>query len=225
MRLSSFVVAFLVFLFAILISLHTLRVSAAAFGASSSSTHSSGGFSSSGSSSHSSSSSPSHASGTSSSTPHGSTSSKLSSPAKASSTNESESEKRGRSFFHPFRKREPFQKAAFARLPHCWKGECTVCPPGSRSRGGACFAGNSCLSGQAWNGFSCGVLYERFWSNNCRDLAAELEAQRARMRAFPGDPGEALRYQRLLEQYQRCLQRSSVVSYVPFSDTLLYDIP
>lgn len=217
MRLSGFIVSFILFVAAILIVSHRSWANSSAGASSSSGGHSSGGVSSSSSGSHSSATgSTSHVSGTSSAA-HAAMPSKVSSP-------ENQAERKGRSFFHPFRKREPVE-AALKPMPRCWKGDCRVCPPGSRGKGGACVVTNTCLSGQAWNGFTCGVLYDRFWSNNCRSLAAQLEAERTRMRAFPGDPGEALRYRTLLEQYEQCLQRNRLFSHLPFSDPSLYDFP
>jgi len=55
--------------------------------------------------------------------------------------------------------------------------------------------------GQSWNGFACGAPY-RF--NDCSALAAQLEEERRHMKG-QSDPGQALFYRFLQQQYESCL--------------------
>jgi hypothetical protein len=131
-------------------------------------------------------------------------------------------EKRSFSSFlrHPFKKQKVVATKEFKRPPRCLKGPCPVCPPGeSRGGNGACVvANNACAAGQSWNGFACGGQY---WFNDCRDLANQLAAQRRRMQG-QSDPGQALFYRLLQQQYESCMTRygSSTFSNAFRFDTL-----
>ena len=103
---------------------------------------------------------------------------------------------------HPFKKPKP---VADNKRPPCRKEPCPVCPPGSSRHGGACgpvFVSNVYGAGQLWNGFTCGQA----WLEDCRTLAHELAAERQQMHGQV-DPFQSLRYQRLQEQYDRCMAR------------------
>ena len=228
MRLSGLVIAVLLFFSTILPAQHS-----SAAGASSSSGSSSSGSSSSGSS-HSSSGSSGSISGSSSShaSPVGGSDRSLSagrissaggSSGKAGSTairstngvkanvripqkspSSLKPEKKSFASFlkHPFKKPRP---VADNKRPPCRKEPCPVCPPGASRHGGACgpvFANNVCGAGQLWNGFTCGQA----WLEDCRTLAHELAAKRQQMQGQV-DPFQSLRYQRLQEQYDRCMER------------------
>ncbi len=121
---------------------------------------------------------------------------------------------------HPFKKPKPVATAQFKR---CLRGPCPVCPPGESGTGnGACVANNPCAPGQSWNGFACGVPY-RF--NDCSALAGQLAAERRRMQER-NDPGEALFYRLLLEQYQSCLARPGAwAGRSPLLLDTLFDTP
>ncbi|MGA7849798.1 MAG: hypothetical protein WCA13_11890 [Terriglobales bacterium] len=77
---------------------------------------------------------------------------------------------------------------------------------------------NACSSGQAWNGFACGVPY---WSNDCEALAGQMADQRRQMEG-QSDYGQALRLRQLQDQYDQCLRRFG--SY-PFFSAFLFDTP
>jgi len=78
------------------------------------------------------------------------------------------------------------------------------------------------LSGQAWNGFACGLPY---WSNDCEALARQLAAHRRQMQG-QNDYGQSLRLRLLQEQYEQCLRRSRVpFGAYAFNDASLFDIP
>ncbi len=212
MRLSGLVVAALLLVSATLFAQHTSGSS----GSSSSSSAGSSGWSSSGAShssysggsssstgSHNSSNSASHVASTGAAASHPSPSTKL-----PSAQENAAREKKGfRSFLrHPFRKPKPVQAAEFKRPVPCLKAPCPVCPSGqSRSGNGACVpsvvASNVCPPGQFWNGFACGVQY-RF--NDCSALAEQLAARERQMRG-QNDPGHALFYRLLRQQYESCL--------------------
>ena len=185
-----------------------------------SSGHSSGGASSSGFS-HSSSSTSSAGNHTSTtSTSHSAAPSKISSTGSAAKDKDNASfeKKSSRSFFHPFRK--PVTATEFKT---CLKAPCPVCPGGARNSAGACVpVSQSCRTGQAWNGFSCGLTN---WNNDCSSLARQLSAQKQQMQSQT-DYGQSLRYRMLQNQYQQCLMRdrSNRGTYA-FNSALLLDTP
>jgi len=214
MRFPGLLVAALLLVSATLFAQHTSGSS----GSSSSSSASSSGWSSSGAShtsysggsssstgSHNSSNSASHVASTGAAASHPSPSTKL-----ASAKENAAREKKGfRSFLrHPFRKPKPVQTAEFKRPVPCLKAPCPVCPSGqSRSGNGACVpsvvASNVCQPGQFWNGFGCGGQY---WFTDCSTLADQLAAMRRQMLG-QSDPGQALFYRWLRQQYESCLAR------------------
>lgn len=219
MRLSGLVIAALLFFSTILPAQHS---SAAGASSSSGSSHSSSG--SSGSISGSSSSHASPVGGSDRSLSASRTSSAGGSSRKAGSTavrstngvkanvgipqkspSSSKPEKKSFASFlkHPFKKPRP---VADNKRPPCRKEPCPVCPPGASRHGkGACgpvFVSNVCGAGQLWNGFTCGQA----WLEDCRALEHELAAERQQMQGQV-DPFQSLRYQRLQEQYDRCMAR------------------
>jgi hypothetical protein len=224
MRLSGLVFSAILLVSATLFAQHTSAGGgSASFGGSSGSAASHGSYSggssssaSSASSHSSSSSSASHLASTSATSPHSSPSSKLSS----SKGNASPEKKSSRSSFHPFRKPKPVESAEFRRPVPCLRGPCTVCPPGeSRSGKGACVVTTSvCPSAQSWNG-ACGFPYG---FNDCSALAERLAAERRHMLG-QSDPGQALLYRLLLQQYESCVARygSHVYSSAFMFDSLL----
>lgn len=203
MRLSGLVIA------AILLASVTLLAQHSSGGGSSSGGSSHGGYSGGGSSAssasgHTSSASASHIVSTSAASRQPSSFSK-SPPANEKASPE---KKNSRSFLHPFRKPQPVQSVGSKRPAPCLKGKCPVCPPGgSRNGTGACglsvVANNMCRGGQSWNGFACSTQY---WFNDCSALANQLAAQQRRMRG-QSDPGQALVYRLLRQQYESCLAR------------------
>jgi hypothetical protein len=236
MRFSSLVVAAVLLVPAALLAQHSSGAGGSSSGgysgaSSSGASHSSysGGSSSSASSasSHNSSSSASHVASTGAAASHPSPSTKL-----PSTKENAAPEKKGfRPFLrHPFKKPKPVQTAEFKRPP-CRKEPCAVCPPGeSRNGKGGCVpsvvASNVCQPGQFWNGFACGA---RYFVNDCSALAAQLAQQERQMRSaltaqqqscsldsagqecadLRGQSGgESLRYRRLQEQYEQCLENS-----------------
>jgi len=121
-------------------------------------------------------------------------------------------EKKGFWGFLRHKKPAPPQQAWIAPPKHCKKGQ--YCP-------------STCQAGYAWNGLACGVQYEPYWwFNSCSSLAAQLQAQRERLREHP-DPGESLIYRTLLDQYQLCLQRSGFApfSFYALDEANLFGIP
>lgn len=223
MRLSSLVVAAILLVSVTLLAQHASGGGGGGGGSSSGGSHggSSGGsgFSASSTGSHSFSGSASHvaSAGSPSSRPSSTSSSSKVSSAKQ---NASLAKKSSRSLLHPFRKPKPVQSAAFKRPAPCVKGFCTPCSSGeSRNGKGACvITSNACSSGQAWNGFACGVPY---WSNDCEALAGQMADQRRQMEG-QSDYGQALRLRRLQDQYDQCLRRFG--SY-PFFSAFLFDTP
>ncbi len=228
MRLSGLVIAAILLVPAIVLAQHSSAGGGASSGGSSSGGGYSGGYSSGGSSHGSSGSSGSSSGSSRSSSSGGSRSSassagshysggspshvagknaaasRLAPSSKLASTKENAApEKRGfRSFLrHPFKKPAPVQTAEFKRRP-CWKEPCAVCP-----------------SGRRWNGFACGVQYR--FNDDCRALADQLAGERVRMQA-QDDPGEALLYRSLLQQYESCMARYG--SHM-FSNAFLLDTP
>ncbi len=223
MRLSSLVVAAVLFVSATLLGQHTSGAGGSSSGGSSSgASHSSysGGSSSSASSasSHRSSSSASHIAST------GAAGSRLSSSKLPSAKENATPEKKGffSSLRHPFRK--PVRRAEFRRPRRCLREPCAVCPPGASSNGkGACvLASNVCPTGQFWNGFACGTQY---WFNDCRALADQLAAERQQIRGR-NEPGQSLRHRLLQEQSEDCLMRSRLpFGAYAFNDARLLDTP
>jgi hypothetical protein len=212
MRLSGLVVAAILLVSVTLLAQH----SSGGAGSSSGGSHSgSGGSGSSASSasSHSFGGSASHV-GSTSAPSHPSPSSKA-----LSTKANSAPEKKGPSFWHPFRKSKPVQSAEFKRPIPCLKGRCAVCPRGqSRNGYGACaVASNVCSSGQY---FSCG----RF--GDCNALAEELAEQKRQMQG-QSEFGQSLRYRMLLNQYEQCLRRFSSGRFGAYAldDALLFDTP
>jgi len=121
-------------------------------------------------------------------------------------------EKKGFWGFLRHKKPAPPQQAWIAPPKHCKKGQ--YCP-------------STCQAGYAWNGLACGVQYEPYWwFNSCSSLAAQLEAQRERLREHP-DPGESLIYRTLMDQYQLCLQRYGLApfSFYALDEANLFGIP
>jgi len=213
MRLSGLVIATILLVSVTLVAQHSSGGGASSGGSASVSSHSGGSTSSAGSmSSHTSSASAAHV-GSTSAAAHPSSSSKLSGKGNAAPEKKS-----SRSLLHPFRKPQPVQTAKFKRPAPCLKGRCPVCPPGeSRSGSGVCaVATNACTPGLSWNGFACGVPY-RF--NDCSALANQLEAERRRMQG-QSDPGQAVFYRMLRQQYESCLQRYGSPM---FGNALLFD--
>jgi hypothetical protein len=139
-------------------------------------------------------------------------------------------DKKGRSFFHPFRKPKPVEKVEFIRPQPCWRKPCAVCPPGqSRNGRGACVAAiltNNCLSGPYGSGLFCGAPY--WLSNRCKVLADELAAQERRMQG-QNDPGQSLEYERLRAQYAQCLARMrggfAAFAFYASDGESLFDVP
>lgn len=203
MRLSGLVIAAILLISATLLAQHSSGGGGSSSGGSSHGGYSGGSASSASSaSSHASSASALHVSSTSAAGSHASSSSKLP-PGKGNAAPEKKS---SRSFFHPFRKPQPVQNVQFKRPVTCLKAPCPVCPSGQFRGGNACgVATNACASGQSWNGFACGAPY-RF--DDCGALAAQLEAERRHLQG-QSDPGQALYYRLLLQQYQSCLARSN----------------
>src|ERR1017187_3089866 len=228
MRLSGLVIAVLLFFSTILPAQHSSAAGASSSSGSSSSGSSSSGssHSSSGSSGSISGSSSSHASpvgGSDRSLSAGRTSSAGGSSGKVGSTavrstngakanvgvppkspSSLKPEKKSFASFlkHPFKKPRP---VADNKRPPCRKEPCPVCPTGESRHGGACgpvFVSNVCDAGQFWNGFTCGQT----WWEDCQALAHELAAERQQMQGQV-DPFQSLRYQRLQEQYDRCMER------------------
>jgi hypothetical protein len=232
MRLGGVVIAVVVFVSVIAFARNGSGRSSSGFGSSASfsgSSSSGGAHSSSGGSGSSASSAGSHNS--SSSASHGSStggaSSRSSPSAKLPSTKGSASPetKSSRSLFHPFRNRKPVQIAESKRSAPCLKQPCAICPPGQSpgGRGGCVAPRNACSSGQGWNGFSCGT---EGWFNDCRVLAEQLAEQQRQMRG-QNDPGQSLRRQLLLNQYDHCAKRFGLEpfgSYL-FSDARQLDVP
>jgi hypothetical protein len=206
MRLSGLVIAAVLFVFG-MVSYRTDRVEAAPVFSSSSS---SGGGHSGGSAG--SASSPSSASS------HSSSSSSMRAPSTGSASSHRlgsskedalPEKKSSRSFFHPFRKAKPLQSAEFKPIVPCLKQPCAV-------------PRNACSSRQPWNGFGCGT---EGWFNDCRVLAEELIKQQRQMRVQY--PGQGLRRQLMLNQYDNCAKRFALEpfgSYL-FSDARLFDVP
>ncbi len=214
MRLSGLVIAAILLVPATLLAQHSSGGGASSGGSASVSSHSGGSTSSASSvSSHTSSASAAHV-GSTSAAAHPSSSSKLP-PGKGTASPE---KKPSRSLLHPFRKPQPVQNTEFKRPAPCLKGRCPVCPPGeSRSGSGACaVTTTACAPGLSWNGFACGVPY-RF--NDCSALANQLEAERRRMQG-QSDPGQAVFYRMLRQQYESCLQRYGSPM---FGNALLFD--
>ncbi len=212
MRLSGLVIATILWVSASLLAQH----SSAGGSSSGGSSHGgySGGSSVSSASSHTSSASASHVGITSATSRQPSSFSK-SPPANGKPSPEKKS---SRSFLHLFRKPQPVQSAGLKRPTPCLKGKCPVCPPGeARGGSGACVvANNMCAAGQSWNGFACSTQY---WFNDCSALASQLAAQQRRMRG-QSDPGQALMYRLLRQQYESCLARYGSHT---FSDAFLFD--
>jgi hypothetical protein len=235
MRLSGLVIAAILFVSTTLLAQH----SSGGGGGSSSGGSSGGGYS--GGSSHGGSgggysgSSSSHvSSGGGSGSSHGSSSSssaKSTGSSAVRSSNDSAKAKSGvnpdkRSFAsflrHPFRKPQPVQNAEFKRPAPCLKGPCPVCPSGQFRSGNSCVvATNACAPGQSWNGFACGVPY-RF--NDCSALANQLEAERRRMQG-QSDPGQAVFYRMLQQQYESCLQRYGSSAFEGLLSDSLFNAP
>ena len=106
--------------------------------------------------------------------------------AKLSSGKETQS--KGPSFFHPFRKPEPVVATKEFERP-CLHGACAVCPPGfGRNGGGMCSnTRNACQN--TWSTFACGT--QAWMYRDCSSLAAQLEAQRRQMRGSV-DTGQSI---------------------------------
>ncbi len=121
---------------------------------------------------------------------------------------------------HPFKRPKVVATVETKRPLSCLKAPCPVCPSRqSRSGSGACaVATSACAPGLSWNGFACGVPY-RF--NDCGALAAQLEAERRHMKG-QSDPGQALFYRLLLQQYESCLANSNSRA---FGSAFLLDSP
>jgi hypothetical protein len=201
MRLSGFVVAAI-----LLVSVNLLAQ------------HSSGGGSSSGGS---------HASSASSS---GSYHSSGSAPSSSARTGQATAGSTTRTHA-PASSAKPEKKGFFSSLWH--KKE----PPkssfcgarGSRSASGACLfpaQARSCPKGQVWtgfgNGFGCSQPYQ---FNDCSALANQLGAERLRMRG-QSDPGAALFYRLLLEQYESCMSRGpGAYGSWAYNSAFLFDAP
>ncbi len=214
MRLSGLVIATILLVSATLVLAQHASGGGSSSGGSSHSGYSGGGSSASSTSSHTFNASASHVGSTGASASHTASFPK-SSTAKASAAPEKKS---SRSVLHPFRK--PVQTAEFKRPAPCLKGRCPVCPPGeSRNGTGACVpANNVCATGQSWNGLTCSAQY---WYNDCADLAGQLAAYRRQMRGR-NDPGQALFYRLLQQQYESCMARygSRMLSDAFLFDTL-----
>ena len=190
--------------------------------------HSSGGVSSSGGSSHggsgSSSSGSSHGvSGGGSGHSHGSGG--FSSSRSASHASSGVKPAR-RGFFSFFRHKKPVLEAKIRQTIGCRKGEnCACAGGGSRNAAGMCVSGAQffCSGSEVWNGFACG---RQAWFNDCRSLANELRAEERLMQGQV-DPGQSLRHQMLVNQYQHCLQRSRMqpFSAYAFNDARPLDVP
>jgi hypothetical protein len=216
MRLSGLVFASLLFVSSVLVAQHAGAASGGSSSAGSSHSSYSGGSTSSMSSRGSS--APSHVSSTSTASRSSSASASRTVPGKLSSTKEgAEPEKKHSSFWHPFRK--PVPSAEFRRPAPCFRQSCAACPAGQSHNGrGACgVVSNVCSSGQYGNGFGCGTQY---WLNDCRALANQLAAEQQRMQGQVS-PGESVRYQSLLNQYEQCASRYGYA----FNNALLLDAP
>ena len=107
---------------------------------------------------------------------------------------EEKPEKRGFfSFLHHQKPAPALARAAWInpRFP-CKKGQNCVLPP-------------VCQTGFGWNSYSCGAFYDQYWwFNSCQALAYQLAAEQQLM-AMAIDPGESVRYQMLMDQYQQCM--------------------
>jgi len=121
----------------------------------------------------------------------------------------------GHSFFHPFRKPQPTEKAAFIHPQTCWRKPCAVCPGGQSSNGrGACVpVSETCLAHPLSLGLYCSTPY--WWSNQCRALADELAVEQQSMRGH-SYVGESMQYRRLSEQYEDCLRRTGLLNASPY---------
>lgn len=208
MRISGFVVTAVLLLSVTLMAQHSAGSGGSSGGASHSSSF--GGFSSAAS--------PpiSHNGGGSSSSHAGAGKATITPTAKVTSNKQNAGpEKKGffASLRHPFQK--PVVRAEVIPV-RCAKAPCAVCPPGeSRNGVGGCVvASAACPAGRSWNGLGCGT---QFWFNDCSALQAQLQAERLMLQEGD-DPGEGLRYQSLLSQYESCVARFGAD---PFS---LYDI-
>ncbi len=232
MRFSSLVIAATLALFVAFSAQQVLASgSPASSGGSTSASHGGGSTSSASSSSSSSAhSTASHSSSSISSSHSTSGTTHGSGPATGVKSSHSESvqqEKQGgRSFFHPFRKPKPVERAVFVRPQPCWRKPCTICPAGaSRSGRGACVpVSQSCTVGQGWVA-SCGTPY---WFNNCRALEQELAALRQQMQR-QGYFGQSVEYRRLQQQYEYCLAHSrtnfAYYGFYAFNGAGLFDVP
>jgi len=111
-------------------------------------------------------------------------------------------------FFSFLRRSKPAPSTTQAWAPmrgFCWKGrDCSPC------------------QSKAWNGLGCGLpfqyaQYQPYWQGiDCRALANELAFMRARMQVQV-EPGDRLRYQMLLRQYEECLRHSRFAAIDPYA--------
>lgn len=153
-----------------------------------------------------------------------------------------------RSFFsflrHPLRRPEPnpppkTRPIADLRRPVCFRGPCTVCPPGQANAGGCGGAfyvhhqHTHCTSGEIWSGGSC--LLQTQFLDSCNGLRMAMQRQQQRMRVAESQQqnacaagstqfcldstsaaqSEAGFYRTLQARYQRCM-RQSLATY-PFA--------